>query len=160
MDRAKQLLRNLGARLKRHTKHLVYELPNGKTVVLSSTPSDSYHGEQNKIRDIRHAAGLVASSEPERRLKSDRRAKPGRHDSRDWSLRASLATTSPLLAELQAQEKLRKAEHEIATLRRTVFMREARLAELEAWWPVRLRMWLARRRQSVMSWMNLRARHS
>jgi hypothetical protein len=49
-------LKSAGAVLKRRKKHLVYELPTGQNVVVSSTPSD-VRAENNALREIRKASG-------------------------------------------------------------------------------------------------------
>ena len=54
--RVMQALRDVGARLKRSRKHLVYELPNGKNVVVASTPSD-FRAENHALREIRKVSG-------------------------------------------------------------------------------------------------------
>lgn len=49
-----QLLRESGAVLVRQKKHLVYQLPNGRRVTMSATPSD-WRAERKQMRDIRRA---------------------------------------------------------------------------------------------------------
>lgn len=60
--RIEQALAEAGARLLRHRKHLVYELANGRRVVMSSTPSDRRE-VQNALRDIRKAVGTQTAKE-------------------------------------------------------------------------------------------------
>ena len=48
----RDMLKGIGAKHIRTGKHEVWRLPNNRTVVLSSTPSDR-HAEQNQIRDIK-----------------------------------------------------------------------------------------------------------
>jgi hypothetical protein len=45
------MLAAVGATLKRSKKHLVFGLPNGKTVTIASSPSDGRFGEKNAIGD-------------------------------------------------------------------------------------------------------------
>lgn len=140
MTRVAKVLKAVGARLKRDRKHLVYELPNGRNVVLPKTPSD-WRSELNCVSDIRKAAGVArspkAATEPR-----ERKAKPGRLDSRSWTV-----APNPLAAALQQSgvadaAKIADLEQKVADLRRTVFAREARIAELEASWPVRAAAWV------------------
>lgn len=97
--RVEQALRAVGAVLKRQKKHRVYELPNGKNVVLPSTPSDGRHGEENSLTDIRKAAGVSKPKKVNR--KTERREKQGRREA-DWSLKTnplSVALTDSGLTE-------------------------------------------------------------
>jgi hypothetical protein len=70
----------IGARLKREKKHLVYELPNGRTFVTAKSPSDN-RGERNALSDLEAVAGVPLG---ERRkapadVRAERRSRPGRH---------------------------------------------------------------------------------
>lgn len=63
MNEKKQLedlLRQSGAELVRRRKHLVYRLPNGKNVVVASTPGDR-RAVLNTIRDLKRAAEMKTS---------------------------------------------------------------------------------------------------
>lgn len=89
MHQSKRVLAALdavGARLKRQGKHQVYGLPNGRQVVVASTPSD-WRAEENALRQIAHAAGLpkAALDPTPNHRKGDRRRKPGRPHAQ-WSL--------------------------------------------------------------------------
>lgn len=57
-ERVKVLLAQHGATLVRWRKHNIYRFPNGRTVVISKTPSD-WRAEMKQIRDIRRAIGEV-----------------------------------------------------------------------------------------------------
>jgi hypothetical protein len=77
--RLAEALSAIGARLKREKKHLVYELPNGRTFVTAKSPSDS-RGERNALSDLRAVAGVDFD---ERRkapadVRAERRSRPGR----------------------------------------------------------------------------------
>lgn len=80
-DRLKHALSGVGAVLKRSKKHLVYELPNGKSFTLPSTPSDT-RADLNAISDLRKVAGVVKEVKPPRK---ERREKQGRREA-DWTL--------------------------------------------------------------------------
>ncbi len=51
MTQIENVLKQIGARLKRQNKHKVYELPSGQNFVIASTPSDS-HAEANALRQL------------------------------------------------------------------------------------------------------------
>lgn len=72
----RSLLRNVGARLKRHRKHFVYEMPDGQNVVLSGTPKDPTTTKKKQITDIKRAAGIHESKPAVIR---EKKHKPGRH---------------------------------------------------------------------------------
>lgn len=87
----------VGARLKRHRKHLVYELPDGRNFVTASTPSDR-HADANALRQLERMTVPAMPGAP-RAITPDRkkRIKPGAR-SAPWSL----PVVSPLAAELSA----------------------------------------------------------
>jgi hypothetical protein len=102
--RLKQALDDAGAVLKRSKKHLVYELPNGKSFTIPSTPSDS-RADLNAISDLRKVAGIEKAAKPPRK---ERREKQGRREA-DWSLpvnRVSDAMPTNLLAAQLREAKL------------------------------------------------------
>lgn len=51
-QRVDSILTALGAKLKRQRKHQVWQLPNGRTFVRASTPSDT-RSDANNLRDLR-----------------------------------------------------------------------------------------------------------
>lgn len=57
-----QLLEMSGAKVVRRKKHIVYELANGRMVVLSSTPSDA-NVFKNAISDVRRTAAIPVSND-------------------------------------------------------------------------------------------------
>lgn len=133
----------VGARLKRSKKHLVYELPNGRTFVTAKTPGDS-RGDLNAICDLQAAAGVDLSetrrkATPEAR--AERRARPGRRDS-DWG--RTRAVVSPMAQALSSagvvEQRLRA---DVEALMAMLRVKDARIAELEALWVVRAWTWLA-----------------
>lgn len=154
MERVTAALEAVGATLKRDKKHRVYALPNGRNFVLSNTPSDSVHAEHNALGDLRRALDLPREVKPETAPK-ERHAKPGRHDSRGWRLSpmaAALQESGLVEQHLRAQlaQQTAEADAKIANLRRTVFAREERIAELEQLWPVRLMKWWTQQRAAWM----------
>lgn len=80
-------LDKLGAKLKRHRKHYVFELPNGQNVVVASTPSDR-RSEQAALHQIARIAEPLAKrprAEVQVAAPLERRSKPGRREA-EWSL--------------------------------------------------------------------------
>lgn len=144
MERVKEALKAAGATLKRDRKHRVYELPNGRTFVIASTPSDSHHAEKNALGDLRRALGEPREAKAEAAPR-ERRKKPGRNDSpTSWTLRGTClaeAMRESGVLESKLRADIDTLENQVANLRRTVFAREARIAELERSWPVRLAKW-------------------
>jgi hypothetical protein len=117
----------VGARLKRNKKHLVYELPNGNKVTMASTPSD-HRAEENMLRDIRRAAGLVHEPKPPSPPKPKTR-KLGRVE-RDWH--GLPQAGSPMAAAFRdsglVEQQLRSR---IGQLEAEIERRAERIAELE-----------------------------
>jgi hypothetical protein len=79
------LLKQAGATLVRHSKHYIFQLPNGKKLTVSSTPSDTY-AVNNQMREIKQAGGLVEEKRrnPERVEKQGRTDARGRKVTREW----------------------------------------------------------------------------
>lgn len=146
-DRVGKALKEVGARLKRHRKHLVYELPNGRNVVMAKTPSD-YRAEENVLRDIRKATGVPREAKPTSEPK-ERRKKPGRMESPTaWSLPES--SVSPLASALRDNGLVEQAlRAQIDELERQ--LRRAR------WKVERLqRPWWQKVQEQVSLWRNRR----
>lgn len=75
--KVKTMLKDAGAKLKRNRKHQVYELPDGKNVVISSTPSD-VNAMHSQVRDIKKAT-KTEEPKPQKPVGTkERRNKPGR----------------------------------------------------------------------------------
>lgn len=146
-----------GAVLKRGKKHRVYELPNGRTFVIGSTPSDS-RADLNAISDLRKVSGVDVT--PDRRkasadVREERRRRPGRAgEPNAWGLPSE---ASPMASALRAsgyvEQQLRcrigqlEAEQEIRDDR--IAGLEATVAELEALWVVRCWRFIQRR---MLTW--------
>jgi ribosomal protein S19E (S16A) len=79
-------LKSAGAVLKRRKKHLVYELPTGQNVVVSSTPSD-VRAENNALREIRKASGEARPATATVGERRERKHKPGRARE-PWTVKA------------------------------------------------------------------------
>lgn len=155
----------VGATLKRSKKHLVYELPNGNAVTVSSTPSDSRE-EQNVLRDIRRAVGAVDPTPKPSTTKNapKRKPKPGRSDVPFARITASPladALRSTGLVEQQLREQIAALESEVWNLSTTCArLSETHGREERAWRTERAdliakveeleRPWLLR----VWKWMN------
>jgi hypothetical protein len=100
------VLKQAGATLIRHSKHYIFQLPNGTKLTVSSTPSDQY-AVNNQLREIKQAGGLVE----EKRRNPDRVEKQGRTDARGRKVtREWMATdldkvpgATPMAAQLSAQ---------------------------------------------------------
>lgn len=73
--RVKDLLKRAGATLKSSKKHLVFEVPGHRNVVLSHSPSDR-NAVHQQVRDL---TKIVGKEEPVRREPAEKRAKPGRY---------------------------------------------------------------------------------
>lgn len=82
------LLDQVGAKLLRDKKHLVYEMPNGQKVTLSKT-TKNFSNVENSLHEIRRAAGLVNDPKPTT-VKVRRPPKPGRHEIPVKSLKRDL----------------------------------------------------------------------
>lgn len=128
----------VGAKLKRAKRHKVFELPNGRNVVIPSTPSDSRRGEQNALCDIRKAAGIVPEPKPEKPVR-ERRRKPGRDEPPRLGLPResdpmALAFRKTGLVEQQLRSRIGELESALAT-------RDALIVRLEGLWFVRLWRW-------------------
>lgn len=121
------LLKSLGARLKRHKKHLVYELPDGKNIVMSSTPSD-FRAENNKIREISRIAGLNGQRgiEGERREKKNR---PGRFESKPFGTSMADQLVALKIADPPEVSALKK---EVVALQKR--LNSCPVCALLAWW--------------------------
>jgi len=52
MTDARTYLKEIGAKFVRKKKHEIWRLPNGRTVILSASPSD-VHANSMQLRDIR-----------------------------------------------------------------------------------------------------------
>jgi hypothetical protein len=100
------VLKQAGATLIRHSKHYIFQLPNGTKLTVSSTPSDQY-AVNNQLREIKQAGGLTEEKRrnPDRMEKQGRTDANGRRVTREW-----LATdldkvpgATPMAAQLSAQ---------------------------------------------------------
>lgn len=143
-DKVKALLVQLGARLKRDKKHLVYALPNGRTFTMAATPSD-VRAEQNQLTDLRRAAGLERAAKPPSAPKV-RRVKPGNQAPTPW--RASPIAAALITSGVAADAELAKAREVERMLRWRVFELEHDLAAAQEslsavnrLWAVRLWRW-------------------
>lgn len=71
-----QTLREHGAVMVRQTKHQVWKLPDGKTFVVASTPSD-VRADKNSLAILRNTLGIndpTRGQDGERRERSRKRA--------------------------------------------------------------------------------------
>lgn len=73
-EQVNNLLSSIGAVLKRRKKHEVWELPNGKTLVRSQTPSDRRSDAQD-LKELRHALGQVPEHKEGERREKKRKTK-------------------------------------------------------------------------------------
>lgn len=73
-EQVNSLLKEIGAKLKRRKKHEVWELPNGKTLVRSQTPSDR-RSDMQDMKELRHALGDVPEHKEGERREKKRKAK-------------------------------------------------------------------------------------
>lgn len=134
-ERLDRALAACGAVLKRSKKHMIYALPNGKSLTVAATPGDS-RAEDNALNDLRHALGTqprVAVVNPPR----EKRKKPGRADA-PWS-----PAISPLAEALKqsgvhsdaeltkARETERELRWHVHALETDLATAQARVAELE-----------------------------
>lgn len=139
-ERLQAALNACGAVLKRNKKHLVFALPNGKTLTVSQTPSDS-RAEDNALADLRHALGTQpkVAVVGERR---ERRVKQGRVDN-------PFARLSPIADALKASgvhesSELMKAREVEKDLRWRLFMLAQDLQDSERARMALERMWVVR----------------
>ncbi len=133
MSRIGDALAAAGATLKRSKKHLVYELPNGKNVVVAATPSD-VRAELNMVRDVKRAAGAVPQAAPvgARRGKA---YKPGRATSERWgsvgrSVMADAFSEAGLI-ERQLREENARLARELIVKNALLTIQEERIVVLE-----------------------------
>lgn len=138
--RVSEALSAAGAQLKRAGRHLVYQLPNNRIVVLAATPSD-HRAEQNMLRDIRHATGVVKPAKPVGGARP-KTAKPGRVIPEKWGLPQEVSPMAMALRQTGlVEQQLRtrighlealvvRQEEQIARLERLVVVRAWRAAQL------------------------------
>jgi len=126
-DRVRQALAAAGAKLKRTKKHLVYELPNGRTVVVSSTPGDP-NSDWYTLRDIRAAADVPRKPTVVSAPKEKRR-KPGRQESKGWSLPSDFTPMAEAFRQSGLVEQQLRSQ--IRDLEETIKAKEAQITELE-----------------------------
>lgn len=146
-ERLEAALKSAGAVLKREKKHLVYELPNGRTFVTSKSPSD-VRAEANAICDLRATAGVEVREKPRKApadVRAERRSRPGRAGESPWPVASAPVAPSigdQLRASGVVEQTLRdaletaRAAYEMAADNERV-VREKFIA-LEARWYVRL----------------------
>ena len=155
-ERIRAALDGMGAKLKRGKKHLVYELPNGKTFVMSNSPSDTRRGEMNALADLRAVAGVDVREERRKapaEVRAERRRRPGRAGEPRVAATTAMAAafvSAGFVEQLQARIAELESDRdrlEIACDQRDVLIGElrARLAALRSLWVVRFWMWLQRR---------------
>ena len=130
-------LHTVGARLKRQKKHLVYELPNGKNVVVSKTPSDR-RSEQNTLRDIAKVAGVEKA---EKIASKPRRPKPGRPEP-TWTISPNAGGMAAALSSSGIVEKQLRAEK--AGLERRIVTLEKELRLIRSSYGYRIEQWVER----------------
>jgi hypothetical protein len=147
--RLEDALDAVGARLKRTKKHRVYELPNGRTFVVGSTPSDN-RAEQNALSDLRAISGV--DTQPERRkasaeVRAERRRRPGRAGEPPWrtgtsALASAMRESGVAEKSMRVQiDELRASVDELRSIvdaqAEVIREREARIVALESLWVVR-----------------------
>lgn len=71
LSKTHEVLKSIGAVFKRKKKHEIWELPNGKVLSCSSTPSDC-RADENALRDLRR---MMGPTDPERGKPGERREK-------------------------------------------------------------------------------------
>jgi hypothetical protein len=147
-----RLLKENNAVLKRDKKHEVWQLPNGKTWVRSSTPSCST-AEQNALSDLRRCLGEV---DPDRGKPGERRERKVKHErpQNPWWLKGSENTVladqlrTSGVVEKSLKEKIEELEWRVSDLKyelewaretRDYYINEAAKAREEAdkphcWW--------------------------
>jgi hypothetical protein len=132
-----ETLKSIGARLKRQKKHEVWELPNGKTFVRASTPSDAC-ADNNNLADLRRVAGLADPDRGKPGQRRERRSKPGRMESKGH---VHAAPVSDFAAKLSLSGAVEAGlRNEIAALTQKIADTEARHAAERCWW-CRLKGW-------------------
>ncbi len=144
-ERAIKALDAAGATLKRAKKHLVFELPNGKNVVVPKSPSD-HRAEENALRDIRKAVGLPRETKPPADPR-ERLRKPGRKEP-DW-LRGLPANSSQIATSLRRAGPIeQQLRSQIGQLEATIRAKDEQIAALESL-PV-VRAWRAIHRKFTL----------
>lgn len=144
--RVSAALAAVGAQLKRAKNHLVYELPNGRTLVFSQTPSD-YRAEEKMLRDIRHATGTVSQPKPSE-PRQERRRKPGRSEPARWPALSPLANALQQsgVAQQATEQKLRweilTLNEDLRDAQKRADVAEAALSTLRNRWFVKLADWM------------------
>lgn len=144
-DRVSKALSAAGAVLKRSRKHLVYELPNGNKLTVSSTPSDHRH-EDNILRDLRRASGAVSAG-PVVGERRRRPHKPGRVEVPSFgpvtALASALRDTGVVERQLRAQ--IAELEGQVKALQRQnqEFL-NLRVVQWMFWWRKARRRWAHR----------------
>lgn len=138
-------LDSLGATLKREKKHLVWELPNGRTFVTAKSPSD-HRAEKNALTDLEAISGVAVverrKASPE--VRAERRQRPGRHGEpspKMSALGAALIDTGIVEQQLRRQiAELERAVEDLATQNASL---AAQLDALNRQWFVRFARWIA-----------------
>ena len=135
-DRLTAALELVGAQLKRDKKHRVYELPNGRTFVLPSTPSD-VRAEANALSDLRAVSGVDVLAKPRKApadVRAERRNRPGRAGELPW--KASMSPLAEALRSTGIVEQQLRTELDAARAENAALL--ARIAELEMSWFARV----------------------
>lgn len=131
----KALLSEHGAVLKRTRKHKVYEFPNGKTYVESSSPS-SQTSDQNQLSDLKRVLELpkTGGQEGPRRVKRPKQGRPEVVHFEKFDGNPLLAQKLQLSGAVERglRDELAMNEVHIETLNARIRDLEAR--QCECWW--------------------------
>ena len=117
-----RLLKENKAALKRHKKHEVWELPNGRTFIRACTPSDCRSGD-NELANLRNALGIaVARGLPGERR--EKRPKQQQEQKRHWTATPTINTAvhdqlaKVGLVEDSLRQQIKQLQHELSVVHR------------------------------------------